>query len=75
MSLARSYSQTSTTTLDDIGYTSTANQLTGYLYSEIEGFSNNLSEQTSEQTAGQAAEKTAAQQNNVGKWRSVFHKI
>ena len=69
MSLARTYSQTSTTTLDDIGYTSSANQLTGYLYSEIEGFCNTLSEQVTEQNTGQTAEKTAAQQNFVGKWR------
>ncbi|XP_063691565.1 uncharacterized protein LOC134823897 [Bolinopsis microptera] len=66
----RSSSQTSTSTVEDISYTSTANQLTGYLYSEVEGFCNNLvTDQTTDQTTEQTTEQTSEQTSDVGKWK------
>ncbi|KAL5272420.1 hypothetical protein ACHWQZ_G000575 [Mnemiopsis leidyi] len=57
----RSVSQTSSTsTFDDTVYTSTANQLTGYLYSEVESFYNLVQEET---------EVGGSNSGHVGKWR------
>ena len=59
----RSVSQTSSTsTFDDTVYTSTANQLTGYLYSEVESFYNLVQEETA---------VGGSNSGHVGKWRYV----